>query len=200
MSAGNLTSPISQSEASPGPRTPQYSTALQSASLPRRRRPGYIHAATAGVRGGTGPSGSAESKARSSPHPSALFRPCLRPSERVPARSVPSKQPPAALKAVWTGRNGPGRARTVAIRVGTALTGTVRTGLQLTSTVNRHCRLLTRHRLLPVTRKTWERCGRMMTNSAADGIQPRLTRPQGPCEHAVYMSASRYLGATLALC
>ena len=29
-------------------------------------------------------------------YPSALFRPCLRPSERVPARSVPSKPPPAA--------------------------------------------------------------------------------------------------------
>ena len=28
--------------------------------------------------------------------PSALFRPCLRPSERVPARSVPLKPPPAA--------------------------------------------------------------------------------------------------------
>ena len=33
------------------------------------------------------------SEARSSPHPSALFRPCLRPSERVQARSVvPSRQ------------------------------------------------------------------------------------------------------------
>ena len=62
----------------------------------------------------------------SSPHPSALFRPCLRPSERVPARSVPSKPPPAALEAVLTGRNGPGRARTVANRAGTALTGAVR--------------------------------------------------------------------------
>ena len=38
--------------------------------------------------------------ARFSPHPSALFRPCMRPSERVPARSVPSKPPPAPLKAV----------------------------------------------------------------------------------------------------
>ena len=33
---------------------------------------------------------------RSLPHPSALFRPCLQPSERVPARSVPSKRPPVA--------------------------------------------------------------------------------------------------------
>ena len=32
-------------------------------------------------------------EARSSPHQSALFRPCLRPSERVPARYVPSKTP-----------------------------------------------------------------------------------------------------------
>ena len=37
-----------------------------------------------------------QSDARSSPHPSALFRPCLRPSERVPARSVRSKSPPGA--------------------------------------------------------------------------------------------------------
>ena len=69
--------------------------------------------------------------ARSSPHPSALSRPCLRPSERVPARSVPSKPPPGAaapLEAVLTGRNGPGRARMVANRAGTALTCTVRTG------------------------------------------------------------------------
>ena len=34
----------------------------------------------------------------------------------------------AALGAVLTGRNGPGRARTVANRAGTALTGAVRTG------------------------------------------------------------------------
>ena len=33
---------------------------------------------------------------RSSPHPSALFQPCLRPSERVPARFVTSKPPPGA--------------------------------------------------------------------------------------------------------
>ena len=45
--------------------------------------------AGAGVRGDW-------SEARSSPHPSALSRPCLRPSKRVPARSVPSKPPPAA--------------------------------------------------------------------------------------------------------
>ena len=42
-----------------------------------------------------GPAG--ESEARSSQHPSALFRRCLRPSERVAARSVPSKSPPGAL-------------------------------------------------------------------------------------------------------
>ena len=59
-------------------------------------------------------SASASTEVRSSPHPSALFRPCLRPSERVPARSVPSKPPPAMLGAVLTGRNGSGRARTVA--------------------------------------------------------------------------------------
>ena len=34
-----------------------------------------------------------EAQARLSPLPSALFRPCLRPSERVTARSVPSKPP-----------------------------------------------------------------------------------------------------------
>ena len=34
--------------------------------------------------------------ARYSPHPSAPCRPCLQPSERVPARSVPSKPPPVA--------------------------------------------------------------------------------------------------------
>ena len=67
--------------------------------------------------------------ARSSQHPAALFRPCLRPSERVPARSVSSKPPPAALGAGLTGRNGPGRARTIAIRAGAALTGAVRTAL-----------------------------------------------------------------------
>ena len=38
-----------------------------------------------------------QSQTRSSPHPSTLFRPCLRPSERVPVRSVPSKPPPDAL-------------------------------------------------------------------------------------------------------
>ena len=72
-----------------------------------------------------------QSQALSSPHPSALFRPCLRPSERVPARSAPSKPPPAPLEAVLSGTaNGPGRAQTVANRAGTALTGAVRTGLQ----------------------------------------------------------------------
>ena len=66
------------------------------------------------------------SQARSSPHPSALFRPCLRPSERVPAYQN-------RLQQVLSGRNGPGRARTVANRAGTALTVAVRTGLQLDS-------------------------------------------------------------------
>ena len=96
------------------------------------------------------------SKARPSPHPSALFQPCLRPSERVPVRSVPSKllsaavsgfdapsaagsgfdapsaafAPPALLGTVLTRHNGPGRARTVTNRAGTALTGAVRTGLK----------------------------------------------------------------------
>ena len=67
---------------------------------------------------------------RSSPHPSALFRPCLRPSERVPARSVRSKPPPTAAGDGLTRRNGPGRARTVSNRAETALTGAVRTGLE----------------------------------------------------------------------
>ena len=57
-------------------------------------------------------------EARSSPHPSALHRPCLRPSER----------PAPPLEAGLTGRNGPGRARAVANRTGSALTGAVRTG------------------------------------------------------------------------
>ena len=50
-------------------------------------------------------------KARFSPHPSALLRPCLRPPERVP----------------W---NRQGHGRTVANRAGTALTDAVRTGLK----------------------------------------------------------------------
>ena len=60
----------------------------------------------------------------------ALFRPCLRPSERAPARSVPSRPPPAAAGGGFDGteRAGPGRAQTVANRAGTALTGAVRTG------------------------------------------------------------------------
>ena len=72
--------------------------------------------------------------ARSSPHPSALFRPCLRPSERIPTRPGPSSQNrlQAPLEEVLTERNGPGRARTVANRAGTALTGAVRTGFQRT--------------------------------------------------------------------
>ena len=56
--------------------------------------------------------------AGSSLHPSALFRPCLRPTE--------------PLEAVLMGQNEPGRARTVANRTGTALTGAVRTGLRRT--------------------------------------------------------------------
>ena len=66
---------------------------------------------------------------RSSPHPSALFRPCLRPFERVPARSVSSKRLQRRLAAVLSGQNGPGRTRTVTNRAGTALTGAMRTGL-----------------------------------------------------------------------
>ena len=65
-------------------------------------------------------------KARTSPHQSALFQPCLRPFERVTARSVQSKPPPAAAGGAF---DGPGGARTVANRAGTALTGAVRTGL-----------------------------------------------------------------------
>ena len=75
--------------------------------------------------------------ARSSPHPSALFRPCLRPSERVPVvRSSrcnpfrPVKTASSGAGAVSTGQNGPGCARTVANRAGTALTGAVMTGHQ----------------------------------------------------------------------
>ena len=47
--------------------------------------------------------------ARSSPHPSALFRPCLRPSEHVPVRSIPSKPPPAPA---WGGFGGAKQAGT----------------------------------------------------------------------------------------
>ena len=52
---------------------------------------------------------------------------CDRPSA---SRPVPPRQnrPQPALRAVLTGQNGPGRARTVANRAGTALTGAVRTG------------------------------------------------------------------------
>ena len=70
------------------------------------------------------------SQARSPPHPSALFRPCLQPSERVPASSFLSKSPPAALEAILTGRKGLGRAGTAANSAETALTGAVRTGCQ----------------------------------------------------------------------
>ena len=52
--------------------------------LRRVRRPRARVAAAAAETG-------VSTNARSSPHPSALFRPCLRPSECVPARSVPSK-------------------------------------------------------------------------------------------------------------
>ena len=45
----------------------------------------------------------APAQARSSPHLSALFRPCSRPSERVPAGSVPWKLLPAPLEAVAAG-------------------------------------------------------------------------------------------------
>ena len=67
-------------------------------------------------------------KTRSSPHPSALFGPvCDRPSA---SRFVLFREnrPQRRLGAVLTGRNGPGHARTVANRAGTALTGAVRTG------------------------------------------------------------------------
>ena len=47
--------------------------------------------------------------ARSSPHPSALFRPCLRLSGRVPVRSVPLK--PISI-AAGGGFDGTGRAGT----------------------------------------------------------------------------------------
>ena len=59
-----------------------------------KNRPTAIHAINRRPPGAEG-SRTDMSKARSSPHPSALFRPCLRSSERVPARSVPSKPPPA---------------------------------------------------------------------------------------------------------
>ena len=51
----------------------------------------------------------AAARARSSPHPSALFRLCLRPAERTPARSVPSKPPPGAAGCSFDGTE---RART----------------------------------------------------------------------------------------
>ena len=66
---------------------------------------------------------------RSSPHPLALSRPCWRPSERVPARPVHTPQPHAgAPGGGFDATERAGRARTVAKRVGTALTGAVRTG------------------------------------------------------------------------
>ena len=59
----------------------------------------------------------------------------VRPSERVPVRSVPSKPPPVRrrLEALLTGRNGPERDQTVANRARTALTGAVRTGLHIST-------------------------------------------------------------------
>ena len=65
--------------------------------------------------------------------PPALFRPCLRPSERVlavPFRQNRLQRRSSVLETVLTGRNGSGRARIVANRAGTALTGAVRTGPQ----------------------------------------------------------------------
>ena len=59
-----------------------------------------------------------------------MFWRCLRPSERVLARSVSSKPPPAPLEAVLTVRNGPQRARTATNRAGTTPTGAVRTGFE----------------------------------------------------------------------
>ena len=56
---------------------------------------------------------------RSSLHTSALFRPCLRPSERVPARSVPSK-----LR-MYPGQNRPRRRWRLQRRMETVLTGRV---------------------------------------------------------------------------
>ena len=52
----------------------------------------------------------AASEARSSPHPAALFRPCLRPSERVPAmsRPVPPRQNRLQRRLEVTGQNAPG--------------------------------------------------------------------------------------------
>ena len=58
------------------------------------------------------------------PAPFATAR--ARPGSFRPVKPPPA--PPAPLEAVLTGRNGPGRARTVANRAGTALTGAVRTG------------------------------------------------------------------------
>ena len=72
-----------------------------------------------------------EAKTRSSPHPSALSRPCLWPSEREPVRSAPlENRHQRRLEAVLTGRNGLGRAQTVTNWAGTALTDAVSTGLK----------------------------------------------------------------------
>ena len=60
------------------------------------------------------------------------------PTDRSPVLTAPVSAVPtlfatvrAPLEAVLTGSNGPGRARTVANRAGTALMGVVRTGLQM---------------------------------------------------------------------
>ena len=73
-----------------------------------------------------------------SPHPSALFPPCLQPYERVPARFVPSNRLQRRwrpLEAVLTGRNERAGTRLedgmVANRARTALTGAVRTDTDL---------------------------------------------------------------------
>ena len=67
------------------------------------------------------------------PGPHHTRQRCLGPVCERPcaSRSVPSRQNrlQAPLEAVLTGRNGPGRTRTLANRAETALTGVVRTGL-----------------------------------------------------------------------
>ena len=58
---------------------------------------------------------------------------CDRPSASRPVSSSQNRlQAPCCLEAVLTGRNRPGRARTVTNRAETALTGAVRTGPEVT--------------------------------------------------------------------
>ena len=82
-----------------------------------------------------------------------------KPGQLTVRHAAAFRQPP--LEAVLTGRNGPGRARTVANRAGTALTGAVRTGRNSCAAVNK-----ARPRPDPATDKKAHGAGRRRPNKA----------------------------------